>query len=243
MSDIQELLSSVSVHSDYEEIDHETYMDAWDGDYPLYELSTESEPVGYRVEVHPVDEDVFVLLISGGPSSGECPVHYRITPSEDIEESLRVFENAGFEHFVSDPSKPDEDPFQQVLNTIEQSAQETASAREEASDTSASPEIFDGCYQCRECGSVRQIGTFAEAAKPPATVGTDCEHCGGERQLDAIEPAAESVMHLWSVVFENVQQDPYRIDLTAPSRDEARTQASTDYPDRTIEVVCHEERV
>ncbi len=231
-----DFITAVDAHPNYEEIESEEYFELWDGDYPIFELHLdEGAPGGYRLEVNSIGDSDFVAAVSGGGRNG-LPVYYRIT-SSDIEESLEVFEDAGFEHFTSDPPDPTKDPFQEVFDAIEQAG------RDESADT-ATGEIFDGSYQCRHCGGITTIGTFAGAAKPPEKIGTDCSECDrGERKFYAIHPDATSVQHQWAISFENFELDPYRIEVTAESRIAARTQAEKDHPDRTIEFVVHDEKI
>lgn len=234
MSEIQDVLSS---HPDYEQIGQEEYMELWDGGNPLFNMQCETdEPGGCHAFVDVVEDDAFVADVSGHADGSHLSLHYRITPSEGIETSLSVFENVGFEHVTTDPPDPTEAPFQAVFDAIEQAGSDADSETEQR-------EVFDGSYQCRWCGRVRQIGTFAGAATSPKKVGTDCENCGGERRFDAIYPDADSVRHRWAVSFEDIQRDPYRIEVTAKSRVDARKKAQADYPDRTIEIVGHEERI
>lgn len=117
MHEIQDMLATVATHSDYEEIEQETFFELWDGEYLIFELETDVEaPGGYRVEVMNTTEGVVVSL-AGGEAENQLPAYYQLT-SEDIEESLRVFEREGFEHVVSGPPTPDEDPFQQDLHAL-----------------------------------------------------------------------------------------------------------------------------
>lgn len=99
------------------------------------------------------------------------------------------------------------------------------------------PGVFDGSYQCRRCGTIHQVRTFAGAARPPKQITTDCPGCGGHRPSDAIAPDGEPVLHRWYVPFEDLDREPGYLELIAPSKRDARTQAETDYPDRTIEAI------
>ena len=181
--------------------------------------------------VNPVDETgEFVASVTGRLSDTTLSVHYQITPATDIETSLAAFEQGDFEHFTPEPPRPGENPLQTVFDCIKD-------AHEESNEPTADRAIFDGSYQCRECGTVQSIGMFAGAAKPPGQIGTDCEQCGGERQCYAIAPDADAVLHRWECRFEDVTRDPYRVELTAASRTDAQTQTLNEHPDRTVEVV------
>jgi rubrerythrin len=227
------LLGAVDTHPDFTEIEHDEYMDTWDGSTPVYDLLCETDDAGgFRVFINPVNETgAFVASVTGGLSDTKLSVQYRITPETDIETSLEAFEQGGFEHFTPEPPRPGEDPLQTVFEAIKDAPQKPA---DEATDSQA---VFDGSYQCRDCGTVRQIGTFAGAATPPKQVGTDCPTCGGERQFYGIAPDGEPVRHRWYVNFEDIYQDPPYLHVTATSRKAARTQIETEYPDRTIEVL------
>lgn len=233
------LLGPVDSHHDFTEITHEAYMELWDGSTPVYDLLCETDDAGgYRAFIHPVEErSEFVASVSGGVNETTLSVHYRITPTTDIETSLEALEQGGFEHFTPEPPRPGEAPLETVFEAIKDAAQEPA---DEPTDPQA---IFDGRYQCRRCGTVRQIGTFAGAAKPPKMIGTDCEQCEGPRQFDAITPAAEAVRYRWTIEFKDPNQDPYRPELIAQSWRDARQQATEEYPERTIELVLYEDRI
>lgn len=117
MSELQDVLAAVDAHSDYKAIEQETFFELWDGEYPIFELESDvEESGGYRVEVTTTTEGVVVTL-AGGEAENRLPAYYRLT-SEDIKERLRVFEREGFEHVVSGPPTPDEDPFQQDLHAL-----------------------------------------------------------------------------------------------------------------------------
>ncbi len=112
MSDLKDVLSD---HSDFEQIGREAYMAAWNGEQPLLDLVREQDSC--RVFVDAIGGGVFVMDVES-PSGPEG--HYRISPSNDIVDSLEALEQIGFEHFIPEPPQPDEDPFQQVFDAIEQ---------------------------------------------------------------------------------------------------------------------------
>lgn len=242
MSEIQDVLSTVATHPDYTEISHDEYMELWDGGDTLFDLHCETDEAGgCRAFINAIGGDEFVVDISGNVEGSYLSHNYRISPSEGIKESLRALEPE-FEPLTTAPSDPTEGPFQAVFDTIEEAGHSDANPSDADSEAEQG-KVFDGQYQCRWCGEVTQIGTFAGAAKPPKKVGTDCENCGGERRFDAISPDADSVLHRWVVSFDNIQRDPYRIEVTANSRTDARTQAENDRPDRSVELIHHEERI
>jgi hypothetical protein len=230
------LLGAVDTHPDFTEISHETYIEDWDGATPVYDLLCETEDAGgYRAFINPVDEPgEFLASVSGGLSETTLSVQYRITPATDIETSLEAFEQGGFEHFTPAPPRPGETPFQTVFEAL------TDAAHDDSRPPSDSPAIFDGSYQCRCCGTVHQVGTFVGAANPPTQITTDCPECGGHRPSDGVPPDGELVLHRWYISFEDIDRDPpYLDEVTAPSREAARTQIERTHPARTIEVLTH----
>lgn len=110
-----ELLDVLSSHRDFEEIGREEYMAAWDGGQAHLDLVREAD--NSRVFVDVVTEEDFVMDVE---SCEEPAAHYRISPSDNLVDSLAALERVGFEHFVPEPPAPGEDPFQQVFDAIEE---------------------------------------------------------------------------------------------------------------------------
>lgn len=118
---------------DYEEIPSDDVLTATADDWPIH---TFVKHPGQRVEVYEVDkhETAYVASVTRGEGRWKDmqTAHYRITPSATIEESLGIWPDAGFEQRdeLGEPPAPDEDPFQDVFDAIEQAGMEEAACKQ-----------------------------------------------------------------------------------------------------------------
>lgn len=207
-SDPKRLIAAVDAHPDYEAIQQEIFFEQWESERPIFELETDDEPE-YRVEVTNTNTG-FVVSISGGKPENRLPIYYRLS-SDDIKESLRVFEQEGFEHVVTGPPNPDEDPFQQDLSAMLGKGWEVSDINVPNRTACASKR---GCCLSILDGPEEWVH-FPDDTKPYALVLT--EDCGQDITLLAAGLDGRTVLQQWKRYMHAHPETRSQEDSSVPS--------------------------
>lgn len=158
--------------TDYEEIPFETYL-ALSEPWPIH---TFIKHPGQRIEIHTVSESdgpPYVVSVTRGEGRFKDmqTAYYQLTLQPTIEASLRIWTDAGFEQRdeLGEPPAPDENPFQDVLNMVEEMGQEDAArARRDFLDRHSSSDAEVSAQH-------NENGSSWDGAIDPADIETEIE--------------------------------------------------------------------